>query len=167
MDSEPLYPKERWQLLGLMAEDQVDRLDINTDSEAAWIRLQKRDKKRLQAMLELLAKFKQPTVENIGYDGSKAVWLLAQHSDFATMGRILKLLERLHLQNKPVYYQGIPYLKDRINVLQNKKQRYGTQFLIDEKNYWQLQPLVSSEHVNKWRAKFDLEPLADEVIYGN
>lgn len=166
-DSEPCYPKEHWQLLGLMAEDQVDRLDIDINSKAAWTRLQKRDKKRLQTMLELLARFKQPTVENIGQDGSKAVWLLAQHSDLVTMQHILRLFVRLHRQNKPIYHQGIPYLKDRINILQNKKQHYGTQFLIDEKGDWQLRPLVSKKYVNKWRAEFDLEPLAEALISGS
>ncbi len=74
-----------------------------------------------------------PTAAKVGADGSEAAWLVIQHS--VSKPRFMKKCLRL-LQIEVYNGNGNPvhlaYLSDRIDVLEDRLQQYGTQFDWDE-----------------------------------
>lgn len=143
------FPEFRAQLLKLAQEDQAMRKSPKpAASDQHYIaELLQSDQRRAQRVLEILEVIKNPSVDNIGLDGSRAVWLIAQHNaDFKDLGnKVLKKMSSLYRKNKSqVYYQGIPYLTDRLMILEQLtkgidkekssdlhlyvKQLYGTQY---------------------------------------
>ena len=57
-------------------------------------------------------------------------------------------------------------LYDKLRTLQNRPQRFATQYKPDPKNPKRsiLFPIESKESVNYWRKKYGIEPLNDFVL---
>lgn len=87
----------------------------------------------------------------------KTIFLVAQHSDndILFQKEILTLFERDNTGSLPVYYTG--YLKDRINMNENKEQIYGTQlkFNADKKKY-ELAPVADKNKLEKLRYNMNM-----------
>ncbi|HSX29683.1 MAG TPA: hypothetical protein VLE73_03935 [Candidatus Saccharimonadales bacterium] len=141
--SEVRYPVVQQKLLRLMAEDQDDRLSGRflsndpkklVDLEVAK-ELHNRDIARSEELRALLQVIKSPNARNIGLDGSRAVWLLANHSPLDDITKMtLTKMRRIYYKDKSqVFYPGIPYLVDYL-MLKAKafdhmaKQSYGTRY---------------------------------------
>ncbi len=143
------FPDLRIRLIGLAREDQKIRKSpkFAANDQLFMDNLLESDRRRAEEVLVILETIKTPSVDNIGIEGSRAVWLIAQHnSDYKDLGEIvLKKMTELYRKDKnQVYYQGIPYLTDRIMVFKqlsngvaiekmhelnlHVKQLYGTQF---------------------------------------
>jgi hypothetical protein len=105
-----------------------------------------------------------PTIEKVGKEGSEAAWLVIQHAigkpDF--MKKCVKLLKNAANQDK-ANPRNLAYLTDRIAVLENKPQLYGTQFDWDE--YGQLSPNVYDDpiKVNQRRKSIALNTLEEQT----
>ena len=122
------------------------------------IKIDKENQEELKKILEVI---KLPSIENVGYRGTQAIWLVAQHAvnDLAFMKHVLGLIQQVAKNNlKKTYHEGIPYLVDRINMKENKPQVYGTQFTKDQKGKIKVYKVINMESLDKRRAKFGLEP---------
>ena len=154
------YPEVRKELLLLMEEDQADRRQWETTGMAdvkARKKVGSSDKVRTARLLELLTIIKSPGTANIGLDGSRAVWLLAQHSNEDVMALVLQKFRNLYYKDKSqVFYQGIPYLADRIRIMKGKKQLYGTQYFTDNAGKEGKFPISNPKALAKRRSRFGL-----------
>ncbi len=171
------YSSERKRLLTIMEGDQKERSSedfFSTDKQVARA-ITKREKYRTEAVLDILAKIRSPSVRNIGLDGSRAVWLIALHNfQYKQAGKlVLAKMRRLYYENREdVFYPGIPYLVDRIMVAVEQPidpehlpyQLYGTQgfsFVAENgDNITMPFPIKDSKRLRERRKKFGLRPVA-------
>lgn len=143
------FPGLRRTLLRLESEDQAARASAD---KILGKEIERQDKNHADQVLQILKIIGYPSAENVGLDGSRAIWLIAQHNcEYKNLGNdVLQKMLYLYKRDKDqVYYQGIPYLIDRLMILEHlskgapsesatggtfsAKQMYGTQ-------YWSLSP---------------------------
>lgn len=162
------FPAAKKELVNLEREDQAEvrghsnvlkGLSSESQKRRQSDLLARRCHARADTMLEILGEIKDPTIENIGLEGSKAVSLLALHSYLDVMKKILSVYER-NFQENPVniYYQAIPSLTDRIMILERRIQLFGTNWSVakDEKIF--LIPVKDFATMNQRRARYGLKP---------
>jgi hypothetical protein len=103
----------------------------------------------------------------VGKDGAEAAWLIVQHAislpEF--LRRCLGLIEKAVAEGEAEPYQ-FAYLQDRINYLEGKPQRYGSQSDWNEQGKMQVWTLENEEKVNEYRAEIGLKPL-ERLIWEN
>lgn len=97
------FPNFRKELLMLEAQDQeelrdnsriIKQLKSEKLKKEKELQVTKNSQARARRMEEIVHAIKDPTIENIGLDGSKAVAVLALHSHLDLMKKILKLYEK-------------------------------------------------------------------------
>ncbi len=87
------------------------------------------DKQNTERIKKIIKEIGYPTISKVGEKASFNTWLLVQHSpDQNFMADCLKLMQKVANDLNP---QNIAYLEDRVNMFQNKPQRYGTQLRND------------------------------------
>lgn len=166
------YPQIRERLLKLAEEDQQDRQpgkfygkDPAHPDQLLLARAARRDKKRADELLVLLKQIRSPSSHNIGLDGSRAAWLIAQHNpDYKGLGPLmLRKMKYLYYKDRhQVYYRGIPYLVDRLMIhkqgwRKDAKQLYGTQGYFDGCGRLHGYPIIDPVHLLERLCKFDLD----------
>jgi len=120
--------------------------------------------KNAEKLNEIIDEIGFPTIEKVGFDASESAWLIIQHSISKPdiMKKCLKLLENVVFENK-AYEKNLARLTDRINVLEEKPQLYGTQFDWDE--HGELSPNVCDDFtkVNFRRLKIGLNTIEEQT----
>lgn len=102
-----------------------------------------------------------PSRSIIGYEGSKIIWAVLQHSDLEVQEKYLPLLQQAVLENN-ADPRDAAYLEDRILSLgKGLKQKYDTQLsvTVGSKESYVL-PLEKPEKVDSFRNVVDLPPLS-------
>src|ERR1035437_697643 len=136
------FPSAMKELIGLDKEDQAEIRGHYNALKGLKSEHQKRRQNVLLAqhcharahrVLEILEEVKEPTIENIGLEGSKAVSLLALHSYLEIIKKVLDIYSKIYKKSPGnIYYQAIPPLTDRIMILEKKVQLFGTNWSVDE-----------------------------------
>lgn len=163
------FPRLRKKLLAMFDQDQQEvrsfaksysKTKNETTKKHKWTLMMEKHHARATDMLRILDEIKEPTTENIGLDGSKAVSIIALHSHIGTMKKILNIFEKQYKNNPSnIYCQAIPSLKDKTLTLERKKQLFGTQWWMDTKDgrpY--LFPVKDFSKMNQRRSIYELEP---------
>lgn len=105
-----------------------------------------------------------PTIDKVGKDANEAAWLVIQHSISRPifMRKCLQLLEDAvsHGNANNIQYA---YLSDRISVLEDKPQLYGTQFDWDESGELNPKPYDDVDKVNRRRKELGLNKLEEQT----
>ena len=117
-------------------------------------------------MREIVHDFGWPTVSSVGKEGAKNAWLLVQHAykSLAFQKKCLLLMEKTFKDSPDeVTPMHIAFLTDRVRVNENKPQKFGTQFYTNGKEDLKLWPIRDKKNVDKRRAAFGIEPLADYI----
>lgn len=155
------FPKIRLQLIKLMREDQADVIKLASRYNMKhWQFIEKKFSNRAQKIKKIIKQIKEPTAENIGIDGSRALWIVAQHSPPEIMKFILKsFLSSYKRDSNSVFFYAIPFLTDRVRISQGLKQIYGTQSYDNKLGVNCLFPVWNISKMNNRRAKFGLGPL--------
>ncbi len=159
------YPELRKELLAMLEEDQRE---VRTCSKAYrrepkaastykiidWFVA--RTQKRIERVLQILGEI-TPTIGNIGADGSQAISALGLHSRLSVMKVILVSFE-VSYRDDPysVYHEAIPSLTDRILIIEGKKQRFGTQWMLGADREFFLPPVEDFANMNERRAVYGL-----------
>lgn len=100
-----------------------------------------------------------PIISKVGSEASRAAWLLAQHSpSLEFMEHCLDVIEAL--PEGEVSPANIAYLKDRVLMMNNKPQIYGTQLQGSGKDM-HVYPIDDAEHVDERRASVGLGTFAE------
>lgn len=121
-------------------------------------------KKHASRLKEILAVIKLPSVKNLGKDGAKAAWLIAQHADFNPdfQRQFLKLMLKIYKKDpEDAYTQGIPYLTDRIQSRSKGFQTYGTQFYSDKQGGLSPYKVKAKKNLNSRRKRYGLDSYED------
>lgn len=169
-----LFPVQRQQLLKLADEDQdeirayglkLGRSGTKNKQEQLNEQLTKHCHKRARILQKLLDEIGTPTITSIGEDGVKAAVVVALHGNKDVMLTLLNLLDTA-CKNNPdnVPLSVVPPLRDRLSVLQNREQIFGTNWMMghkDQKPF--LIPVKDFATVNTRRDKYGLPPLRRPV----
>jgi tetratricopeptide (TPR) repeat protein len=121
-----------------------------------------------QKTLELLIKQKGwPKISEVGGSAASAAFLVIQHSDMEKQKKYLLIIEQL-CKTKEANWESFALMYDRIQVSENKPQKYGSQIRFnDSVQQYELFPLLDESKVEEWRAAIGMQPLADYVARWN
>jgi hypothetical protein len=153
-------PELRTRLLEMMQEDQAMLLAKPVDGDALK-RANEFHRARLKA---IIAAHGWPTITMVGEDGSKAAWILAQHSDVepAFQREVIARMEPL-LATKEVTPTWYAYLYDRLH----SPQRYGTQGGCKDRGVWAPREIEDPDHVEQRRAAMGMNKLSEYVEFAS
>lgn len=164
-DARVNYPLYRKELLRLVAIDQKEIKAVYKNTTLKSFEYQRRKlivncHSRAQIILEILQDIGEPTIVNLGQDGSKAMTTLALHSYLSLMKQVLKAYEKSYEHAlASIDLESIPVLTDRVLILETKKQLYGTQWMVDKNDAPYLIEIIDVDNVTIRRAKYGLEPI--------
>ena len=168
-DGKCRYPEFRDELVALAEEDQ-NELVANMHAISLTTDQVKKDKElkklftnchvRASRMSEILEAIGTPSISKVGTDGCEAILLITQHSYLALMKKVLKLFEQA-IEHDPlsVPIRNLPSLIDRIMVLEERRQLFGTQWKNTKDNKPFLVTVIDFENVNMRRAEYGLDPV--------
>lgn len=159
------FPGEREQLLLLVKQDQRQQKELPSwFSSQDWQNYKRQFYERSARLMSIMGAIRTPSVQNIGPDGSRAAWLLAQHSPLDIMRIMLDKFEYLYYKDKEsAFYQGIPFLRDRVRIFQMKPQLYGTQRYVLSDGREKYYPVRGFDALDQRRMVFGLAPLELKV----
>jgi hypothetical protein len=120
------------------------------------------DTKNTKEAKKIIKKYGWPTFDLIGKKASNALWLLVQHADrdIKFQKKCLKLLKKT-IRNKQAHPKNLAYLTDRVLVIEGKKQKFGTQYML-KKNKFILKPVTDKKNLNKRRMLFGLTTIKEQ-----
>lgn len=166
------YAKQLWYM---EATDQayydcIDLAERETGQDspvvrALWKLKDLLNKKNQQDLEKLIESKGWPKISDVGESAADAAFLVIQHSDPDKRQKYLPVIENLCKENE-ASWQSYALMYDRIQTDSNKPQKYGTQVRFnEEKNAYELFPLLDENKVDQWREEMGLEPLADYLSY--
>jgi hypothetical protein len=155
-------PALRAELLVLRERDQELRRAMieNAEDEAILEELRAFDERSTARAKEILAEHGWPTVEEVGVDGSGALWILIQHTvdpDFLAeaISHMEEAAERGDLEPGLVATSV-----DRVRTSRGEPQLYGTQFHEVEGELVPY-PIEDEEHLDERRERMGLGPFEE------
>lgn len=108
-----------------------------------------------------------PKKSQVAGKAADAAFLIIQHSDLEKQKKYLPIIEKLCKENE-ANWESYALMYDRIQVNENKPQKYGSQVRFDEKkNSYELFPLVDESKVDEWRKEIGMSSLAEYVAHWN
>lgn len=164
-------------LLKLKALDQAYYRDLNLAEKkmgrnsaivfSLWD-LKSRINKETQKELETLINKKGwPKISNVRHLAASAAFLIIQHSDLEKQKKYLPTIKK-YCEDGEAEWQSYALMYDRIQVSENKPQRYGSQVHFNsETNKEELYPLEDESKVNELRKEAGMEPLEEYLMNWN
>ena len=108
-----------------------------------------------------------PSLDEIGEQGSFALFLVIQHSDIVSQEYYLPIMKQAVKDGK-LAGRHLALLEDRVALKQGKKQIYGSQIGNNIKmKFDYVRPLEDPDNVDKRRESVGLEPFSDYLKYWN
>ena len=164
------YAKTLWKMAAL---DQAYYSDISlaekkiginsTVVNALWDLKQIINNKNQKELEGLLQAKGWPKISAVGQSASTTAFLIIQHSNIAKQKKYLPIIKKL-CSIKESDWQEYALMYDRIQVSENKPQKYGSQIHFNEKTQTnELYPLENETKVEEWRKELGMESLADYV----
>lgn len=117
-------------------------------------------------MKAIFYKYGLITISVYGLEISNKASIIVQHSDKDVLFQ-KRYLQEMISKKDDVKLSNIPYLYDRVNINSGKKQKFGTQLVLDKNNKLIPKPLLSYKKVNSYRKEYGLEPLEEYLEYAN
>lgn len=113
---------------------------------------------------EIINRIGYPTIDKVGKEASEAAWLIIQHS-IALPHFMKKCADQLQIavDQKKADPINLAYLNDRIAVLEEKPQLYGTQFDWDENGDLSPNLFDDLQMVNQRRKSVGLNSLEEQT----
>jgi hypothetical protein len=147
------------ELLAMANADQQMRTRALADTDAWDVQIDRANTARLK---HIVGQIGWPTMSKVGREASSAAWLLVQHApdslDF--MRHCLELMKQA--EPREVKLSNIAFLEDRVRILQDEPQLYGTQFR-DMGDGYQPFPIEDPDRVDERRSLAGLDTLAENV----
>jgi hypothetical protein len=161
------YAKKLWRMSALdqafyseidVAEKRIGR--ESTVVSALWT-LKDSINKKNQKDLELLLKQKGwPKISTVGNKASSAAFLIIQHSNISKQKEYLPVIKKL-CEIKEAHWSSYALMYDRIQTIEGKPQRYGSQVRINsETGKYELFPLEDENKVDEWRKAIGMQALS-------
>lgn len=120
------------------------------------------DRQNTEILREVIKKHGWPKISSVGKEVSEGAWLIAQHADHDVVFQeeCLKLMQS---HENDVDRKLIAYLEDRVLKNNDKPQKYGTQWTIEEDERLIPYPIDDIDTIDQRRASMGLEPYAEYV----
>lgn len=119
--------------------------------KALWRKKEILNAQNLQTLEQMVQAKGWPLFSTVGPSLSGAAFLVVQHSDYRTMKKYYRSIKTA-CETGEGNCGSMALLYDRIRILENKPQRYGSQVHFDEKTKsYQLYPLEDTAQVNDFR----------------
>ncbi|MBS1571915.1 MAG: hypothetical protein JST62_05915 [Bacteroidetes bacterium] len=97
--------------------------------------------------------------DKVGKDANLALFIAIQHArKLSTMEKYLPIMKEA-VKKGNVKKCQLAYLIDRVELLNNRKQIYGTQLTIKDNGNFTIENIIDSSTVNIRRKSMDLEPI--------
>jgi hypothetical protein len=99
--------------------------------------------------------------QDVGMNGSMALFLVIQHADLATQEKYLPMIRQAEKDGK-VLSSSLALLEDRVAMRHKQPQIYGSQIFSDtatKKMY--VYPVIDPDHLDERRKSMGLQPMAD------
>ncbi|HSH55192.1 MAG TPA: hypothetical protein VK983_00020, partial [Candidatus Limnocylindrales bacterium] len=136
------YPEYSRELLRMAAEDQdevrnmqrtIDALQTPAERKRFRQKVADNCHRRADRMIEILDDIGAPTFEKVGAEAAEVVSLFALHSYVDQMKTVLAVYEQ-QFQRDPdsIYKQAIPPLTDRIMIVEQRRQKFGTNWSVTQ-----------------------------------
>lgn len=125
--------RREWRNSGSKSDSQQAKNVLATDAQ------------HLLQLLDIFRSHKFPTGEEVGIDGIQAMFLLLQHSESLTLMESVKPKLKALVDKQQFSRANYALFVDRILVMQNKLQLYGTQLSLNEDGTTPL-PIADTEH---------------------
>ena len=120
--------------------------------------------KNANILNEIIDTIGYPTIDKVGKEANEAAWLIIQHSigqpEF--MRKCAALLENAVKENR-ADVKSLAFLTDRIAVLEEKPQLYGTQFDWDKFGNLTPNPFDDLNKVNERRKSIGLNTIEEQT----
>ena len=99
--------------------------------------------------------------QDVGINGSQALFLVIQHADLATQQKYLPMI-RTAVKDGKTFSSNLALLEDRVAMREGKNQIYGSQ-LFRNKTTGKMcfYPIADPDHVDEKRKTMGLQPIAD------
>ncbi|MDA8693142.1 hypothetical protein N9L92_03700 [Saprospiraceae bacterium] len=124
----------------------------------------KLDSLNLVAVRNIISKYGYPNRTLVGIEYEAHAFYVIQHSNSEVMKEFLPLIKE-NTEKNLISRKLLPYLLDRINMIEGKPQQYGTQSQIDKDGNSKIYKLQNDiKTTNELREQFDLRPLEVPII---
>ncbi len=110
----------------------------------------------------IISLYGYPTIERMGEEACEAAWLIIQHAIGRPgfMKRCLRLIkDAVESNNAPAWHYA--YLSDRLAVMEEKPQLYGTHYDWDENLEMSILPVDDVVKVNERRKSLGMNSIED------
>lgn len=119
------------------------------------------DSLNLVKVINIIDKYGWLGPQDVGMNGSQALFLVIQHASLAVQQKYLPLI-RTAEKNGKTLSSNLAILEDRINMREKKKQVYGSQvFKNKQTGEMCFYPIADPDHVDEKRKTMGLQPIAD------
>jgi len=135
------FPELTQELIKLGEENQTEirahyqklkALEIEEERSRLELQLKAHCHARAERIIEILDIIKEPSISNVGVEGSRVISLLALHSYLNETKSVLAVFEKAYRQDPTsVCNEAIPSLADRIMAFEQKVQLYGNNWMIN------------------------------------
>ena len=155
----------------------VDTVAIKTELDAILIRDQKTrrhgdstaympfiDSCNLAQVERIVATYGWPGISFVGRKGNQTVFLVIQHADLPVQEKYFPLLKK-SVEAGESLAADLALLEDRILMRQGKKQRYGSQIIMNDKGGQEFYPIEDEINVNQRRFRVGLDPIEVYALY--
>jgi hypothetical protein len=155
-------PKLRDEILNMVAEDQKARPGgpAHILSPAELAERNRVDTLHAKRVREIINDVGWPGISLVGTNAAEGMWLLVQHFDLADQDQYLPLMEKA-VARKEALPENFVYLVDRVRLLHDQKQLYGTQYIPLKEGESMRAPLEDPDHVDERRESVGLPPLLE------
>lgn len=154
----------------LYQEDQKYRLELDKLEKQAAPKKQldslkkivrSKDSTNLLFVIPLLDEHGWLGAQDIGFQGTQALFLIIQHANLKTQKKYYPLIRRAEKEGN-ILSSNVAILEDRIAVREGKNQRYGSQGTYDSINKKNLiYPLKDLKNLDRLRKSRGLQPMKD------
>lgn len=168
------YARKLWRMKALDQAYYRDlellrkKADTNSSAEKSlWQKKEVLNKQNQKELEFLIAKKGWPKISQVGHNAAAAAFLIIQHSESTLQKKYLPVIKKL-CENREAVWSSYALMYDRIQVSENKPQRYGSQVHLNSNtNKDELYPLEDENKVDEWRKEIGMQPLADYLMHWN
>jgi hypothetical protein len=161
------YAKKLWKMRALdqayYKEVEITRKKFGNFSsiEMAFASIKEKiNKQNVKDLEELVNKKGWPKISNVGENAASAAYLIIQHSTIELQKKYISEIKKLCEENE-AKWSNYAYMYDRIQMNENKPQKYGSQLRYnEEKKSYELYKLEDESKVDEWRKEVGLGNLA-------
>lgn len=119
------------------------------------------DKKNIKIVTRIIDSLGWLGENKVGKNANLALFVTIQHAhDVETMEKYLPIM-KVAVKNGNAKKRQLAYLIDRVELLNNRKQIYGTQLSFKNNGKAYVENLVDSIHLNSRRREMELDPIED------